>query len=150
MDFVEKNKIPLAVLAGATIIGVFVYLFSPSPTPIQQVTRILSPTPTLIPQATPTVDETAAIKQAMLQKLGKDESRVEVTISQKTESHAKGSVREKEAVGGGYFLAAKTTSGWVIVYDGQAQPTCSQIASYNFPKTMVPECLSSSGKVITR
>lgn len=107
-----------------------------------------SPSPSVTP--TPTVNETSLIKQAVYAKTGLNESKAEVTISQNTGQHAKGSIREFEAVGGGYFLAAKTGSGWVEVYDGQANPTCEQIAPYNFPKSMVPECLDASGRVIIR
>lgn len=114
----------------------------PSPTPP------VFPSPTLLP--TSTVDETSLIKQAIFAKTGLDESQAEVTISQNTGQHAKGNIREFEAVGGGYWLAAKVGSGWVAVYDGQANPTCTQIAPYNFPKAMVPECLDASGRVITR
>lgn len=163
MDFLKSNKIPISILAGAIIIGVFIYFSKPRstttppvppPTSQQQITSVLSPDPTVTslptPTALPTVDETASIKQAVLQKLGKNEESVEITISQKTDSHAKGNIREKEAVGGGYFLVSKTSTGWVVVYDGQSQPACDQIASYNFSQTMVPECVDSSGKVVDR
>jgi len=36
---------------------------------------------------------------------------------------------------GGYFLAAKEAGAWVIVYDGQATPSCAEIAfdGYGYP-----------------
>lgn len=155
MNFLQNSKIPLAILVGALIVGGFIY-FSQNKSTQSENTQLASPAPTSI--STPTTppaaeleqDDTAAIKQAVSQKLGQDENSLEISISQKTEVHAKGTVREKEAVGGGYFLAAKTDTGWVVVYDGQSQPPCSQINAYNFPKTFVPECLDLSGKVITR
>ncbi|TSC54283.1 MAG: hypothetical protein LiPW16_78 [Microgenomates group bacterium LiPW_16] len=36
------------------------------------------------------------------------------------------------------------------VYAGQATPKCSEIAPYNFPKDMVPECLDAANKLIKR
>ena len=123
-----------------------------TPTPVitlpLEETPTVSPSPILTP--TPTIDEASLIKQAVLAKLGLSESQVVFAITQNTGQHAKGNIREIEAVSGGYWIAAKTESGWVVVYDGQASPTCAQIAPYNFPKDMVPECLNESGSVVTR
>lgn len=125
-----------------------------------------SPTPTLFatPSATPVAstlvlpsaspkpspDDFSAIRAALVAKTGISQNNIEVSVSQNTGQHAKGTVKDKSDVGGGYFLAAKVGETWIIVYDGQSQPTCSQINSYFFPKEMVPECLDSNGKVITR
>ena len=117
-------------------------VFSPTPTVTIKPTVALTPTPT--------VDETSLIKQAVYKKTGLDETQAEVTINKNTGKHATGNIKEFEAVGGAYWLAAKTSSGWVCVYDGQSQPTCEQIAPYNFPKDMVPECLDEDGKVVER
>ena len=96
-------------------------------------------------------EDAKAIKAALSSKLGISEENLNFSVSQKTATNAKGNVREKTSeVGGGYWLAAKTDSGWQIVYDGQSTPTCSQIAPYNFPTSMVPECLNSSGNVVQR
>lgn len=100
---------------------------------------------------TPTVDDLQLITKAMAQKLGKSEQNLDVSVSKNTGQYAKGSVSESGSqTGGGYFLAAKTNGAWVIVYDGQANPTCAQLAPYNFPTTMVPECLDSNGNAIKR
>jgi len=112
-----------------------------------------SPQPTPTPEEaapTPTVDESGLIKQAVFKKTGLDATQAEVSINKNTGQHATGNIKEFEAVGGAYWLAAKTTEGWVCVYDGQSQPTCEQIAPYNFPKDMVPECLDETGKVVKR
>ena len=116
------------------------------PTPTPEVTNIPSPQPT----PTPMVDESELIKQAVYKKTGLTENKALVTISKNTGEFATGGIKEYEAVGGAYWLAAKTDEGWVCVYDGQSQPTCEQIALYNFPKDMVPECLDENGKVIKR
>jgi len=110
-----------------------------------------SPQPTPTPEEaapTPTVDESGLIKQAVFKKTGLDATQAEVSINKNTGQHATGNIKEFEAVGGAYWLAAKTTEGWVCVYDGQSQPTCEQIAPYNFPKDMVPECLDENGQVV--
>jgi len=123
------------------------------PTPTPEVTNIPSPQPTPTPEEaapTPTVDESGLIKQAVFKKTGLDATQAEVSINKNTGQHATGNIKEFEAVGGAYWLAAKTDEGWVCVYDGQSQPTCGQIDVYNFPQDMVPECLDENGQVVKR
>ena len=169
LDFgavIDKYKIPIAIILGAVIIGLLVY-FALKTQKLGQVTPMATASPTAttivveqsvasgVPSPTPspqfTEDDAKAIKAALSAKLGTSDDNLDVQITQKDAKHTKGNVKEKTSeVGGGYFLAAKTESGWVIVYDGQATPTCAQIAPYNFPSEMVPECLDSSGKVVAR
>src|SRR4030042_2781288 len=123
------------------------------PTPTPEVTNIPTPQPTPTPEEmvpTPTVDESELIKKAVFKKTGLDVTQAEVTINKNTGQYATGNIKEFEAVGGAYWLAAKTDEGWVCVYDGQSQPTCEQIDVYNFPKDMVPECLDENGEVVER
>lgn len=116
---------------------------SPSPSPVSQ----LQPPPT---QA-PVIDETEAIKEAIYELVGSDATKVNVTISENTGTHATGGVVDwGSEVGGGYWIAAKSGGEWIGIYGGQSHPTCSQIAPYNFPIDMVSECLDELGKVITR
>ncbi len=117
---------------------------SPSPTAISSATQA--------PKATtaPAISDEELIKQALYKKFNSDETKLNVTISKITAKFAKGLVKEVEAVGGGYFLAAKTASGWVIVYDGQAYPTCAQLQPYDFPLDMIDQCLNSSGSPVSR
>jgi len=148
-------KIGFFTLLAFLIIGanVFVWFFWGKGM-ILKTTLMPSPTPTIKiePTATPTliIDETEAIKQAVFQKTGLNASQAEVSINKNTGQYATGNIKEFEAVGGAYWLAAKTDEGWICVYDGQSQPTCVQIAPYNFPKDMVPECLDKDGKVVKR
>jgi len=150
-------KIGFFTLLALLIIGanVFVWLFWG-----KGITLEINPTPTLSPTATikveptvtptPIIDETEAIKEAVFNKTGLTENEALVTINENTGQFAKGGIKEYEAVGGAYWIAAKTNEGWVCVYDGQSQPTCEQIAPYNFPTDMVPECLDENGKVVER
>jgi hypothetical protein len=117
----------------------------------------ISVSPTSSPQATiqgtpaPTVDDQAAIKQAVYTKFGSDATKLNVTVSKIEGNYATGGIVDVGSeVGGGYFLAAKWQGNWVIVHDGQAHPTCAQIAPYNFPVSMVAECLDATGKVVKR
>lgn len=94
--------------------------------------------------------EIEAIKRAVFEKTGLTPENADVTVSQYTTSHAKGGVKEKEAIAGAYFIAAKENGNWICVYDGQSHPTCEQIEPFDFPEEMVPECLDASNKVIKR
>jgi putative hemolysin len=96
------------------------------------------------------VSDSDLIKQAMLKKINSDETKMLVTVSEIDGNYAKGGVSPIGGAGGAYFIAAKVSGNWVIVYDGQAQPYCSQIAPYNFPKAMVPECWDAKGGLVKR
>jgi len=166
----EKYKIPLAIILAAVIIGLALFFglksqqsekitSTASPTISQSNPTITmtqtAPSPTLVPISLPSPafseDDADAIKTALSTKLGTSKENLVFEVSKKDDKHAKGNVREKTSeVGGGYWLAAKTDSSWSIVYDGQANPTCGQIAPYNFSTEMVPECLNNLGNVVTR
>ncbi|MCK4588413.1 hypothetical protein KAT60_01190 [Candidatus Woesebacteria bacterium] len=140
------------VLLGA--VGVFAYLLGAKKLSLPG--KAVTPTPTTLPQLSPspvlspTQDETDLIKAAIYTLTGLDEVKAEVIIDQNTGIHAKGGIREYGAVGGAYWIAAKSDGEWIGVYAGQTHPTCNEIASYDFPTDMVPECLDSSGKVVIR
>lgn len=133
------------------LVGVGAYLAGKKGVSIKISTPTSSPSVTFSsPMSTPQ-DETELIKIAVYTKLKSDASKLDVTVSKTEGNFAKGYVKDVGSeVGGGYFLAAKTQTGWVEVYDGQSQPTCSVINQYNFPKDMVPECLDANGKVVVR
>lgn len=115
--------------------------------------ELISPAPQFaVPTSTPTptVDEGALIKQSVFAETELSSDEAEVTISEIRGNHAKGGIKEFDAVGGAYWIAAKTTQGWVTVYHGQATPDCSDIELYGFPSDMVPQCLDDSDNVIDR
>lgn len=165
----RKGNVLVALLVIFALVGVNAVVWYgffqskslPSPTPIpppestpSSALRFevgeASPTPT----AASAEDEAAliaAVKAKVSADTGTPADQLKVTVSQNTGLHAKGNVKEEEAVGGGYWLAAKSGSaGWVVVYHGQSQPRCTDVNAYDFPTRMVPECLNSSGNVITR
>jgi len=65
---------------------------------------------------------------------------VNVVVGESTGEYAKGTVSFLGEIGGGWFLAAKTEEGWVVVADGNGTVMCEDIADYDFPVAMVPEC----------
>lgn len=108
------------------------------------------PTATATPSAAPVSDE-ELIRQAVAAKHGKSVVDTTVTVSKKTPLHAQGSVRFADEVAGGWFLAAKRLESWTIAADGNGTVNCSDIAPYDFPADMVPECWDeTSGKLISR
>ncbi len=141
------------VLLGA--VGAFAYFLGAkklslpgkAPTPTPTATSLQPPTSPIL---SPTPNETDLIKAAIYALTGLDETKVTVTITQNTGVHAKGGIREYGAVGGAYWIAAKSDSEWVGVHSGQANPTCNEITPYDFPTDMVPECLDADGNVVTR
>ena len=138
-------------------VGVLAYLLGkgsfgfsnlrPSPTSSATPISQLQPPATIVP----VVDETEAIKEAIYLLVGSDATVVNVTIDKNIGTYATGGVVDwASEVGGGYWIAAKSAGEWIGVYAGQSQPTCNEIDPYNFPTSMVPECLDGLGKVITR
>jgi len=77
-----------------------------------------------------------ALKSALAAHLGRDVNSLAISISQLTDTYARGGVDN------GYFLAAKVNGQWQIVADGQGALDCQLIAQYGFPASMVPECPS--------
>ena len=91
------------------------------------------------------------LKKAVSEKTGIAIDIIVVEVSENTGKYAKGLVSAKgETVGGGYWLAVKTSGKWTIVYDGQSTPECSQVDPPGFPDSMVPECFDASGNLVTR
>jgi hypothetical protein len=145
-------KIGFILLFMILLVGVayFAYSYGRGKTEEGQ-TKTSDLTATISPSQEVGINEEGAVKEAVYRKFGSDATKLVVIVSEVTDGFAKGGVREVSSeVGGGYFIAAKTEGSWVVVYDGQAQPTCNQIAPYNFPKEMVPECLDSKGGVVKR
>ena len=106
----------------------------------------LTPTPTpaviLETTVTPTVEEinpaqeAELIKQAVFKKTGLTANQAEVTINKNTGQHATGNIKEFEAVGGAYWLAAKTDDGWGLVFMmAKVYPPVFRLPLTIFPKT---------------
>jgi hypothetical protein len=83
------------------------------------------------------------LQAALAARLGLPESQLVYVINQETAQHARGTLSQ-----GGYFLAARETRGWLIVYIGQTYPGCEALAPYDFPTDMAPECLDSVGNLV--
>ncbi len=51
---------------------------------------------------------------------------------------------------GAYFIAAKESDRWIIIYAGQATPSCNLINPYAFPVDWVPECMAADNSLVVR
>lgn len=137
------------IIIGANIFAWYYFVRGKASTSTSVPLTVSSPSPS--PEmVVSVVDETPQIKEAVFRLTGLDPTKAEVTINKNTGQFATGNIKEFEAVGGAYWIAAKVANNWLGVYAGQATPKCSEISSYNFPKDMVPECLDNSNNVIKR
>jgi hypothetical protein len=123
----------------------------PIPTKTVEITPIITEAinPTLNPS--PTVQEESDLLQlqkAFAKKYNHQVSEAEVTISKKDDTHISGGIKFTGEIAGGWFLAYKGTDGWMIVQDGNGTISCEIVAPYNFPKTMVPECVDKNGNLV--
>lgn len=158
----KKKKPFVSILLALLIIVIgivaWIMLYQKSnPTLTTEKTATSSAPTTITPEKItttepPVVDDTALITKALVAKTGIAEDKIDVTVSTKVDNFAKGLVGAKgEETGGGYFLAVKINgASWVIVFDGQSTPDCSVVTPYNFPATMVPECLDAGGNLVKR
>ncbi|MBD3250306.1 MAG: hypothetical protein GF381_01930 [Candidatus Pacebacteria bacterium] len=86
-----------------------------------------------------TVPAEQGIKQALAAKYDKDVAQTMIEISENTGTYAKGLVKFAGDISGGWFLAVREDS-WKIVADGNGTVMCADIAPYDFPVEMVPDC----------
>lgn len=153
-----NTKINFWMVLTLVLLGILLFVagtFFPNPwikkqenNPIPSVT--VEPTISIIP--TPTVEEEGALLQlqkAFAKKYNKELSEVLMTISQKDDTHASGSIKFLGETSGGWFLAYKTiTDGWIIVQDGNGTISCETIAPYDFPQEMVSECVDANNNLV--
>jgi hypothetical protein len=156
---VNRKKLILTLITLLLVaLGALLFLYfmnQDSPKSSVNTTKVATksaPVATASSEQESTLSDAELIKKALVVKTGISAETINVAISQNVDGkYAKGTVGVLgEETGGGYFLATKINSEWVIVYDGQATPECSAVNPYNFPVSMVPECLDSAGSVVTR
>ena len=119
---------------------------------ITEITNSLPPPtqiilPTDQPTAVPTVSDLDLIKIAFADKHSQPVSAVILTISENNLTYARGSISFVGDTAGGWWLAAKVDGTWIAVQDGNGYVSCEEISPYNFPKSMVPECVDAKGKL---
>ncbi len=153
----KKTLLVLFLVFALILIAVLVWMLSLK-RPTQESAQTSKKTATTSTQVatkssktTKPEDDEALIKKALVAKTGIAENIIDVTVSTKVANFAKGFVGAKgEEVGGGYFLAVKVDGTWIIAFDGQSTPNCTAVDPYNFPASLVPECLNGAGNPVTR
>ncbi|HOZ81096.1 MAG TPA: hypothetical protein PK370_02665 [Candidatus Woesebacteria bacterium] len=111
---------------------------------------VVTPAPTSTPTSTPIPELSAEeqIRTALAKKYNISPNTIDITISENTATHIWGNSGFNDGGGGGWFLAFKNGSKWIIVDDGNGIISCEKVAPYGFPKSMVPECVDNQGKLI--
>jgi len=109
---------------------------------------------TPLPEDAPTVE---FVKAALAAKYPAGEmDAAEIEVVEETETHFSGVVKPVDdlngSTGGGYVFATKTETGnWIIVADGQGSINCDDANLYEFPTSMIAECLDeNTGEIIQR
>lgn len=148
----------IIVFAIIVIVGLWGYYFYQniftltSKSEIVEITKNLpSPTPIVLPTEkptpTPALSDLELIKIAFAEKYAKQVSDVILKISENNGIVARGSISFVGENGGGWWLATRVKGNWIVVQDGNGYVSCEQISPYNFPKSMVPECVDAKGKL---
>lgn len=119
-------------------------------TPVSTESAVVITTPSPIPTADESVDLSLLIKAALILKHGQDAESLNVTVSKIEGNYASGGASGQG--GGGMWFAAKVNGNWKLVWDGNGQINCTDIAPYpDFPSTMIPECWdTTTNKIVTR
>jgi len=117
------------------------------PRPTLQTNTEPTPTLSLLPDENSLED---TLKQLFAEKFDKDIDDIILTIGEQQPSHARGGVKFEGEIGGGWFLAAEVGGTWLIVQDGNGTMSCEITDPYDFPVSMVPECVDSGGNLITK
>lgn len=146
--------IAAAFYIGKNYLNFFPKTSQPEPTVnVQEPTVEVSPSPIITVILLPTIPQKSdldGIKEAFAKKYNKTIDQVDVLISKKDDTHASGSVKFSGEIAGGWFLAYKEDSGWIIVQDGNGTISCEITAPYNFSSVMIPECIDKNGKLIKK
>jgi hypothetical protein len=117
-----------------------------SPSGVSVVSTEESTLPTTVPTDQP-LDEEAnlavIIKNMLVAKYGSASANLNVNVYKIEGIYAEGTAAESG--GGGGWFAVKVNGVWKLVWDGNGQIDCNNIAPYpDFPKSMIPECWNST------
>ncbi len=90
------------------------------------------------------------IKQALLDKTGINPADFMFDIADNNGTIARGTVKDKNDIGGAGWFAHKSNGVWTITYVGQGVPKCSEVNPYGYPVSWADYCLNSQGKPVHR
>jgi len=138
-----KNTIIGLILGLIIAMWAFYIYTQKSPSKVIPKTEITPTTEiSLLPTSRP---DKELITEALAIKYNQSYAEVKTIIPQITSTHASGTVSFSGE--GGWFLAIKDGEIWKIVADGNGTVSCETVAPYNFPVSMVSECVDKNGKL---
>jgi hypothetical protein len=153
-----NKKLPVIIIIGALTIVVAVVTSqitalkdqTQKDTPviiksIKETSESTKPTKALEPVVETTTQQ--AVLEKISEKYGKPTDAYIVDVTTDNGTFAKGTVNEKEQVGGGIWFAAKTEKGWELAFDGNGIISCEIVNKYNFPKDIIPGCVDGENFV---
>lgn len=83
-----------------------------------------------------------AVKNDLAQKYNKDFSEIDLVVEYEDKYHLRGTVSlGSGSENSGIFLATMIDGEFKVVFDGNGAFDCQNLLTYNFPATMLPECL---------
>lgn len=86
-------------------------------------------------------DDSALIEAALIAETGIPEQDFSFGIDVNTGSFARGVFGDALTEARSLYIAKKTSAGWVIAYTGDLIPLCDDLAAFDFPLEVMPECL---------
>jgi len=100
---------------------------------------------------TDNIDDESLIKEALLQKSNIPENKLQFSIGENTGQIARGTVKNKDDMGGAMWFAAKDSQNqWTITFIGQGVPDCTQVNPYHYPLSWSDYCMDSHGNTVHR
>lgn len=137
------DQIVAATLAAVDTIEAELPTTTPVPTETQPAPELPTSTPTSEASPTP-MSNAEQIKAALIDHLDVAIDPATITVSEIRDDLARGGLP------GGYFIAAKVSDHWEIIFDGNGTPPCAVIDPYDFPIEWVPECMDENGNGVVR
>ncbi len=139
------NRIVLAILFSALLICVTIYYTGSrserTPAIGSEGANQISAGETIQATPTPTVDDLAVLTKRISEKSGIPLDNIQITISKRIGTYARGGVVEKTSqVGGAAWWAAFADGTWTVVHIGQDYPNCTSLVGYSFPKELLDGC----------
>ena len=137
------------ILAAALLIAAGLYWFLSSPTRVEAPAPAVPPTGGSVASTSTQMSTTDAIKQLFVDKYNKPLSEIYVVVNAEDATHAGGMVTfGANGLGeGGIWFAAKVHDAWTLVFDGNGSLECALVDQYQFPMSMVGECLEKDGEL---
>lgn len=139
----DLNAVVAETLAAVDTVEAIIPADTPVPTATPEVADVLTATPTAELSPTP-MSDAEQIKAALIEHLEVEIDPATIEVSEIRDVFARGGLP------GGQFFAAKDSGTWLIVFDGNGTPFCSDLEPYDLPVEWLQECIAEDGSVVAR